>query len=82
MSGQLQDPATKAAAVTAHDSNAIATGVTRGLLVKTAGDYTLLLAGDSVAVTMNLAAGVVHPLRVTRVNSTGAASTSGIVGFY
>lgn len=72
----------KAAAVTAHDSNAIATGPTRGLSVTTAGNYTILLNGDSSAVTMNLAAGVIHPLNVKRVNATGAASTSGIVAFY
>lgn len=73
---------TRAAAVTASDTVAIASGVTRGLSVKTAGDYTILLQGDSAAVTMNLAAGVVHPLNVKRVNSTGAAATTGIVAFY
>ena len=74
--------ARKAAAVTAHDSTAISTGVTRGLLVATAGNYTLLLADDTVAVAMYLAAGVVHPLCVTRVNATGAASANGIVAYY
>jgi hypothetical protein len=33
-------------------------------------------------VTTYLAAGIVHPLRVERVNSTSAASTSGIVTYY
>jgi hypothetical protein len=78
----MMQPANKAVSVTAHDSTNIATGVTRGLLVKTAGDYVLLLGGDSATVTINLAAGVVHPLRVKRVNSTGSAATTGIVGFY
>lgn len=75
-------PGRKLAAVTAHDTNAISTGVTRGLIVKTAGDYTVLMADDSAAVTVYLAAGIVHPLCVQRVNSTGAASTSGIVAVY
>lgn len=81
-SDEMTFPAIKARAVTAHDSTAISTGVTRGLLVATAGNYDIVLSGDSSAVTMYLAAGIVHPLRVKRVNATGAASTSGIVAFY
>jgi hypothetical protein len=72
----------KAAAVTASDVAAITPAGCRGLSVKTAGDYTVLLAGDTVPVTMNLAAGVIHSLAVTRVNQTGAAATTGIVAFY
>lgn len=70
----------KAAAVTASDTVPFA--ACAGLSVKTAGDYTVLLAGDSAAVTMNLAAGIIHEISAKRVNSTGAASTSGIVAFY
>lgn len=77
-----ESPSGKCAAVTAHDSTAIATGIGRGLLVKTSGDYDILLADNSAVVTIYLAAGVVHPLRVERVNSTGAAATTGIVTFY
>jgi hypothetical protein len=72
----------KAAAVSCSDSVAIASGVAQGLLVKTAGDYTILLAGDTVAVTMNLAAGVIHEIAAKRVNSTGAAATTGVTAFY
>jgi hypothetical protein len=80
--GIPQNPSGKCAAVTAHDSTAISTGVGRGILVATAGNYDLLLADNSAVVTTYLAAGIVHPLRVERVNSTGAASTSGIVTYY
>jgi hypothetical protein len=84
MSGRFgQESASgKCAAVTAHDSTAISTGIGRGLLVATAGNYDILLAENSAVVTIYLAAGIVHPLRVERVNSTSAASTSGIVTFY
>lgn len=78
----LTSPTGKCAAVTASDTVAITGGPTRGILVKTAGDYSILLVDNAAAVTINLAAGVVHPLRVTRVDSTGAASTTGIVGFW
>lgn len=82
MAGTLTSPTRKCAAVTASDTVAITGGPTRGLLVKTAGDYTLLLADNAAAVAINLAAGVIHPLCVTRVNATSAASADGIVGFW
>jgi len=74
-------PSRKAVAVTASDSTAITGGPVRGILVATAGSYDLLLPGNAAVVTIYLAAGIVHPISVTRVNSTSAASTSGIVGF-
>jgi hypothetical protein len=73
--------AKRAVAVTCSDTVAIAPGA-RWLSVKTAGDYTVLLNGDTVAVTMNLAAGVMHRMAVKRVNLTGAAATTGVVAFY
>ena len=77
------DPfAKKAAAVTCSDTVAIVTGPTRWLSVKTAGDYTILMAGDTVAVPMTLAAGVLHRISAKRVNATNAASTSGVVAYY
>lgn len=72
----------KAAAVTVSDTVAIATGPTRGIMVTTAGAYTILLEGDTDAVVMTLAASVIYPLAVKRVNATSAASANGIVAFY
>jgi hypothetical protein len=80
--GIVTSPSSKCAAVTAHDSTAIATGIGRGLLVATAGNYDVLLAENAAVVTIYLAAGIIHPMCVERVNSTSAASTSGIVTFY
>jgi hypothetical protein len=74
--------ARRARAVTCSDTVEFPDGAAIGLLVKTAGDYTILLADDTTAIAMNLAAGVIHPIRAKRVNSTSAASTSGVVAFY
>lgn len=74
-------PARRAVSVTCSDS-ANLTDISRGLSVKTAGDYPIILADDSSSVTMYLTAGIVHPLAVKRVYSTGAASTSGVVAYY
>jgi len=75
-------PSGSCAAVTTSDATSFARGECRGLSVTTSGSYTILLSKDSTAVAMYLAAGIIHPLRAVRVNTTGAASTSGIVAFY
>lgn len=76
-------PSKSFAAVTCSDTTSFTRGEGRGLLVATSGNYTILPAGpNSTAVTVYLVAGVVHPIRCVRVNSTGAASTSGVVVFY
>lgn len=72
--------ARKAAAVTCSDTVGFAP--CRWLSVKTAGDYTVLYDGDTVAVAVNLAAGILHPMSVKRVNSSGAAATTGVVAHY
>ncbi len=78
-----QTPSGSCKAITCSDTEAIATGPCRGIIVKTAGDYTILLTNDGTsAVTVNLAAGVIHWLRVKRVNTTGAAATTGLVAIY
>jgi hypothetical protein len=74
-------PSGKPVAITASDSTSITGGPVRGILVATAGNYDLLCPGNTVVVPVYLAAGIIHPIRVTRVNSTNAASTSAIVGF-
>ncbi len=73
-------PLSRLVALTLHDSTDF-TDVMRGICVTTAGNYTIVTpAGDAVAV--NLAAGIFHPIRCKRINSTGAASASGVVGGY
>lgn len=56
-------------------------GVSQGLNVATSGNYTLIME-DGSQITLNLIGGVLHPIRCTRVFSTGAASTSGIVAVF
>jgi hypothetical protein len=74
----------KCVAVTPSDTIAITPAGVCGILVETAGKYTLLLNGDTVAVEMQLAAGIVHMLSVKRVNATGnaPASATGIRALY
>lgn len=73
-------PLSRLAALTLHDSNNFA-DVYRAICVTTAGNYTIITPGDD-AVTVYLAAGIFHPIRCVRINATGAASTSGVVGGY
>jgi hypothetical protein len=71
-------PARKAAALTPNDAADLATE-TRALYVGTGGNLSVILSGDTAAVTFtNVAAGY-HPLRVKRLRATGTTAT-GIVG--
>lgn len=73
--------AVKCFAITKNDSADLAF-VTRGIYVGGSGDLAVILDADSSAVTfVGLAAGVIHPLAVKRVMSTGTTATS-IVGVY
>ncbi len=78
--GHLLGSATGGGSVTPSDSTEL-TYTTRGLYVGVAGNVAVVMAdGTSVTLT-GLAAGVVHPLRVKQVRSTGTTAT-GIVGFW
>jgi len=70
-------PAGGAFAITPNDSTDL-TRLTRGLYVGVGGNVAVRIGGVDVTFS-NLAAGVVHPLRVTRVLSTGTTATN-IVG--
>lgn len=73
-------PATHAEAVTPNNSTDL-TNATRGIYVGVSGDLKVdLLSGDTVTF-VNIAAGVIHPLRVKRVYATGTTATS-ILGVY
>ena len=67
--------------VTASDTVDIAQGVTEALNVTTAGAYKVTY-GNGVVDTVNLAAGIWHPINVRRVWSTGSVATSGISAGY
>ena len=76
----LSSPADNAFAITPHDSNELAY-TTRGLYVGVQGDVKVqMISGDTVTF-VELAAGVIHPLRVKQVFNTGTAATN-LVGVY
>jgi len=78
----LQNPAEHCFLITPNDSTDLTTP-TRGISVAAAGALKVTtLGGDTVVIPDGaLAAGVIHPLRVKRVFSTGTGAT-GIVGYY
>ncbi len=80
MADQLIRPIESASVVTTSDSTNL-TNVTRGLYVGVAGDVKVTLSSGNVITIKNLAAGVVHPFRVSRVWATGTTATD-IVGCY
>lgn len=54
---------------------------TRGIYVGSSGDLNVTTKGGDTVTLKNLAAGIVHPLRVSRVWATGTTATD-IVGVY
>ena len=74
-------PARKAAAVTPHDTNALA-DVPKALYVGAAGNVACRLIDDSADVTfVGVPAGAILPIRVSHVRSTSTTATS-IVALY
>ena len=57
---------------TQHDSNNEAV-VSRGLLLDAAGDISFVTEKGTTVVLGSLAVGVIHPIRVKRVNDTGTS---------
>lgn len=64
----LIHPTGHSADVTPHDTNDIAE--TRGLFVGTAGDVKVIMASGVIQTWPNLAAGIIHAIRCTRVFNT------------
>lgn len=77
----LSSPLTGLMAITPHDDNDI-TEACRALYVGVSGDVEVILKGDTTSVVLkDLAAGVWHPMQVTRVRATGTAATDIVAGF-
>lgn len=71
----LDSPYRNVALVTPHDTNELSY-VTRGISFDTAGDLKVVTAGGQTVTipSGSLVAGVIHPLRVKQVYSTGTAA--------
>lgn len=67
-------PAAAAAAVTPHDTNLI--DPTKGIYVGTAGDLKVTMLDGTALTFTALAAGIVHPLTVVQVFSTGTTAAN------
>jgi hypothetical protein len=76
----LHSPAKAAFSVTPNDSTDLAIS-SRGVYVGASGDLKVDMVGGGTVTFVGLAAGVVHPLRVKRIYSTGTTAT-GIIGVY
>lgn len=75
------NPSGSAVAVTPHDTNVLAGGVTRALYVGVAGDLTVVMADGGTAVLFKAAPVGILRIRVQIVKSTGTAATN-IVALY
>lgn len=76
----VEGPAVNATAVTTSDS-ADLSYVTRGIYVGGSGNLKVdMLGGGSVTFT-GLAAGVIHPIRATRIYATGTTAT-GVIALW
>lgn len=64
-----------AVAVTPDDANDLTNGVTKGLYVGGSGDIKVDMADGSTAIFTGISAGMIHPLSVKRVHSTGTTAT-------
>lgn len=74
---ELLAPATDAFAITPHDTNTFPK--TRGVFAATITALTVEMASGSVVTFTGLAQGVIHPLQIVKVLSSGTTAT-GIVG--
>lgn len=62
--------------LTPSDAELVPEGETRGIILDEGGAVAIKLAGDSSAITLgSLAVGVVHPLAVKQLMSTGTVNT-------
>ena len=78
--GGLSDPITGAFSIAPDDASDITT-VTRGIVLGTAGDLAVVFKDGSTITLPGLNAGVIYPIRITRVLATGTTAT-GIVGLH
>lgn len=74
------DPIGHAVAITPDDATDLP-WITTAIYVGGSGNMSVILEGDSVAVTLNsLAGGIWHPIKAKRVRSTGTTATGLVAG--
>lgn len=75
----LDDPASSAFSITPDSTTDLAV-TTRGLYIGGEGDVEVIMQDGQTVVFKALAAGVVHPLRVTRVKGAPNTTATDIIG--
>lgn len=80
LSDDVTQPARHAVAITPSDTVDLVT-ITRGVYVGTAGNVVAVLAGGEVVTFTGMAAGVLYPLAVSRINATNTTA-SNLVGVW
>lgn len=79
-SGDISGPIRSIVAVTPSDDDDLA-NVTRGLYVGVSGNVSVVTAAGETVTLTGLAAGVWHPLRVSRVRNSSTTATSILAGY-
>jgi len=76
----LESPAEYAVEITPSNDTDLAIS-TRGIYVGVAGDLKIDTVGGSTVIFVNLAAGIIHPIRAKRIHATGTDADD-IIGVY
>ncbi len=81
MAPHLTSPIEHLAEITPDDATDLA-NFSRTLFVGVGGDVTVDTVGGETAITLkNVAAGMHHPIRLTRIDATGTTATDIVVGW-
>jgi hypothetical protein len=74
-----ESPASQAASITPSDTNTLGDDTdvlaSRGVYVGVSGDLAVVMKDGAAVTFVGLAAGVVHPLQVRQIKSTGTTAT-------
>jgi hypothetical protein len=65
-----------ATAVTPHDTNDLAGGLTKGIYIGGSGDLKVTFENGSSATFTALSAGVIHPIAAKKIQATGTTATN------
>lgn len=75
-------PATNMVSANLSDTANLTNGNCRGIYVGVSGNVAVIFVGASTSVTIpSLAAGIIHPMEVSRILSTGTTATGIFVAY-